>query len=68
MDAPDPIAAAWLVVRFSINLVIPLVVQSRIDGCEKTKLGDDIRAKTYTGSMLPSANLLGHLKFHLKTR
>ena len=32
MDAPYQIGAAWLVVRYGIDLVTPLAVQSRIGG------------------------------------
>lgn len=66
MDAPDPIGAAWLVVCYGINLVMPLAVQSRIGGRRKTELTAGHRAETFVESMRPSANLRGHLIFHLK--
>ena len=66
MDAPDPIGAAWLVVCYGINLVMPLAVQSRIGGRRKTELTAGNRTETFVESMRPSANLRGHLTFHLK--
>ena len=66
MDVPDPIGAAWLVVCYGINLVMPLAVQSRIGGRRKTELTAGHRAETFVESMRPSANLRGHLTFHLK--
>ena len=66
MEALDPIGAAWLVVRYGIDLVMPLAVQSRIGGRRKTELTNGIGAETFVESMRPSANLRGHLTFHLK--
>ena len=66
MEAPDPIGAAWLVVRHCIDLVMPLAVQSRIGGRRNTELTNGIWVETFVESMRPSANLRGHLTFQLK--
>ncbi len=57
---------AWLVTHYGIDLVMPLAVQSRIGGRRKTELVDGTLTETFVEGMRPSANLRGHLTFHLK--
>lgn len=45
---------------------MPLAVQSRIGGRRSTHVAGGITTETYVESMRPSADLRGHLTFHLK--
>ena len=66
MEIQNLIGGTWLVARYGINLVMPLAVQSRVGGRRKTELADGTVTETFVESMRPSANLRGHLTFHLK--
>jgi hypothetical protein len=45
---------------------MPLSVQSRMGGSLKTGRVDGTTTETFVEGMRPSANLRGHLTFHLK--
>ena len=66
MDAKNLIGGAWLAAQTGVELVTPLSVQSRIGGRRSTCVADGITTETYVESMRPSADLRGHLTFHLK--
>lgn len=66
MNAHNLIGGAWLVAHFSLVLVMPLSVQSRVGGRRSTLLVDGIKTETYVEGMRPGPNLRGHLTFHLK--
>ena len=66
MDAKNLIGGAWLAAQTGVELVMPLAVQSRIGGRRSTYVADGITTETYVESMRPSADLRGHLTFHLK--
>lgn len=66
MKTQNLLGGAWLQARYGLALVMPLAVQSRIGGRRRTQLADGIQTETFVESMRPSANLRGHLTFHLK--
>lgn len=66
MDALNLIGGAWLVAQYGLQLVMPLAVQSRMGTRRKTERANGITTETYVASMRPSADLRGHLTFHLK--
>ena len=66
MDTENLVGGAWLVAAYGIELVMPLVVQSRIGGRRATHEANGIRTETFVESMRPQATLRGHLTFHLK--
>ena len=66
METQNAVGGAWLVARYGIVLVMPLAVQSRIGGRRTSLLADGIQTETFVEGMRPSANLRGHLTFHLK--
>lgn len=66
MEAQNLIGGAWLAAQAGVDLVMPLAVQSRIGGRRSTHVTDGITTETYVESMRPSADLRGHLTFHLK--
>lgn len=66
MENQNLLGGAWLVARYGIELVMPLPVQSRIGGRRTTQLADGVKTETFVEGMRPSANLRGHLTFHLK--
>lgn len=66
METQHLVGGAWLVARYSIELVMPLPVQSRIGGRRTTQRVEGITTETFVESMRPSAHLRGHLTFHLK--
>lgn len=66
MEIQNAVGGTWLLARYGIDLVMPLAVQSRIGGRRTTQLADGIKTETFVESMRPSANLRGHLTFHLK--
>ncbi|MCE2782572.1 Fic family protein [Limnohabitans sp.] len=66
MKTQDLIGGAWLVAQYGIDLVMHLSVQSRVGGRRKTEREDGTTTETYVEGMRPSANLRGHLTFHLK--
>jgi hypothetical protein len=49
-----------------MDLVMPLAVSSSVGGRRTTELADGIKTETFVEAMRPSANLRGHLTFHLK--
>jgi hypothetical protein len=66
MEIGNLLGGAWLVARYGIELVMPLAVQSRVGGRRTSQLSDGIKTETFVEGMRPSANLRGHLTFHLK--
>ncbi|AVR89472.1 Fic family protein [Thauera aromatica] len=66
MDTQNLLGGAWLVARYGIELVMPLTVRSRVGGRRTTQLADGVKTETFVEGMRPSANLRGHLTFHLK--
>ena len=66
MEYHNSIGGAWLAAHTGVELVMPLVVQSRIGGRRATHVVKGITTETYVESMRPSADLRGHLTFHLK--
>ena len=66
MEIQNLLGGAWLAARYGIELVMPLAVQSRVGGRRPTLLADGIKTETFVEGMRPSANLRGHLTFHLK--
>ena len=66
METLNLLGGAWLVAHYSLRLVTPLAVQSRIGGRRTTQVVDGIQSDTYVEGMRPSATLRGHLTFHLK--
>ena len=66
MKTSQLIGGAWLAERAGVDLVLPLAVQSRIGGRRATHVAEGITTETYVESMRPSADLRGHLTFHLK--
>lgn len=60
------IGGAWLVAHYSIELVMPLSVVSRIGGRRATQVDEGIATETYVEVMRPPGSLRGHLTFHLK--
>jgi len=62
----DFIGAAWLVRRYDIELVMPLVVESRIAGRRSTHVGHPTTVENHVEAMRPAPTLRGHLTFHLK--
>ena len=60
------IGGAWLAAHTGVELVMPLAVQSCIGGRRGTHVADGITTETYVESMRPSADVRGHLTFHLK--
>ncbi len=66
MEIQNLLGGAWLVARYGVELVMPLAVQSRAGGRRTTQLSDGIKTETFVEGMRPSANLRGHLTFHLK--
>ena len=66
MKTQNLIGGAWLAAQAGVELVMPLAVQSRIGGRRSTHVADGITTETYVESMRPSADLRGHLTFHLK--
>ena len=66
MKTQNAVGGAWLVARYGIVLVMPLAIQSRIGGRRTSLLADGIQTETFVEGMRPSANLRGHLTFHLK--
>ena len=66
METQNLIGGAWLAAHTGVELVMPLAVQCRIGGRRSTHVADGITTETYVESMRPSADLRGHLTFHLK--
>lgn len=66
METQNLLGGAWLVARYGVGLVMPLAVQSRIGSRRTTQWADGIRSETFVEGMRPSADLRGHLTFHLK--
>lgn len=66
METENLLGGAWLVARYGIEVVMPLAVQSRVGGRRTTQLAEGIKIETFVEGMRPSANLRGHLTFHLK--
>jgi hypothetical protein len=66
MKTPQLIGGAWLAECTGVDLVLPLAIQSRIGGRRATHVAEGITTETYVESMRPSADLRGHLTFHLK--
>lgn len=66
MKTQNLIGGAWLAAQAGVELVMPLAVQSRIGGRRSTHVADGIATEIYVESMRPSADLRGHLTFHLK--
>ena len=66
MDVENLLGGAWLVARYGIELVMPLAVESRVGGRRRTQLANGIRSETFVVGMRPSADVRGHLTFHLK--
>lgn len=60
------VGGAWLAAHTGVELVMPLAVQSHIGVCRATYVADGTTTETYVESMRPSADLRGHLTFHLK--
>jgi hypothetical protein len=65
-DLIDPIGGAWLSRTYGIELVMPLVIVSRIGGRRTTQIDNGATIETYVESMRPDPALRGHLTFHLK--
>lgn len=65
-DLIDPIGGAWLSRTYGIELVMPLVIVSRIGGRRTTQIDNGATTETYVESMRPDPALRGHLTFHLK--
>ncbi len=66
METHNWIGGAWLAAQTGVGLVMPLAFQSRIGGRRSTHVDNGITTETYVESMRPSADLRGHLTFHLK--
>jgi len=66
METHNLIGGAWLAAHTGTGLVMPLAIQSRIGGRRSTHVADGITTETYVESMRPTADLRGHLTFHLK--
>ena len=66
MDTDDWVGGVWLAARYTVELVLPLAVQSRIGGRRSSRLADGIRTETFVPAMRPGNDLRGHLTFHLK--
>lgn len=66
MDFQNLLGGAWLVARYGMDLVMPLAVRSSVGGRRTSELADGIKTETFVEAMRPSANLRGHLTFHLK--
>jgi hypothetical protein len=66
METKDLLGGAWLLARYSLELVMPLAVQSRIGGRRTTQVAEGVKTEIFVEGMRPSANLRGHLTFHLK--
>lgn len=66
MENQNLLGGAWLVAHYGIELVMPLAVLSRVGGRRTTQLVNGIKTETFVEGMRPSANLRGHLTFHLK--
>ena len=66
MTTQDLIGGAWLVAQYGIDLAMPLSVQSPLGGRNKTERVEGTTTETFVEGMRPSANLPGHLTFHLK--
>lgn len=66
MDTDDWVGGVWLAARYTVELVLPLAVQSRIAGRRTSRLVDGIRTETFVPAMRPGNDLRGHLTFHLK--
>jgi len=62
----DFIGAAWLVRRYDIEPVMPLIVDSRIAGRRSTHVGHPTTTESHVEAMRPTPTLRGHLTFHLK--
>ena len=66
METPNFIGGAWLAAHYGLELVMPLVVQSRIGGRRTTRVVEGVTTEIFVESMRPDASLRGHLTFHLK--
>jgi hypothetical protein len=66
METHSLIGGKWLAAHADVGLVMPLTVQSCIGGRRATHVADGITTETYVENMRPSADLRGHLTFHLK--
>lgn len=66
MEIKNWIGGVWLAEQTGVELIMPLAVQSRIGGRRSTHVANGITTETYVESMRPSAELRGHLTFHLK--
>lgn len=67
MEMQNLLGGAWLVARYGLELVMPLALHSRIGGRRTTvQLADGTQTETFVEAMRPSADLRGHLTFHLK--
>ena len=66
MESKNFIGGAWLAAQNGVSLVMPLYVLSRIGRRRATHIAGGITTETYVESMRPSADLRGHLTFHLK--
>ena len=66
MGAQNLVGGAWLAEHYGVQLVMPLLVQSRVGGRRTTQVAQGITTQTYVESMRPTNNLRGHLTFHLK--
>jgi hypothetical protein len=67
MENQNLLGGAWLAARYGIELVMPLAVLSRIGGRRTAaQLANGTQAETFVEGMRPSANLRGHLTFHIK--
>jgi hypothetical protein len=66
METQNLVGGAWLAEHYGVQLVMPLLVQSRVGGRRSTQVAQGITTQTYVESMRPTNNLRGHLTFHLK--
>ena len=66
MENQNLLGGAWLVAHYGVAVVVPLSETSLVGGRRSTRVIDGLIVETYVESMRPTADLRGHLTFHLK--
>jgi hypothetical protein len=66
MENQNLLGGAWLVAHYGVAVVVPLSETSLVGGRRSSQIIGGLIVETYVESMRPTADLRGHLTFHLK--
>jgi hypothetical protein len=66
MENQNLLGAAWLVAHYGVAVVVPLSEKSLVGGRRSSQIIGGLVVETYVEGMRPTADLRGHLTFHLK--